>query len=105
MKKKILFVTFCLILFLIFTALGYGDIDPKYKARGHPWGHMLSPRPDDNQNLDLVLIVINPDLYILFGFQSKVENFRNSDELAKHKSDSYLKQYDSLTKNETKSKR
>jgi hypothetical protein len=49
MKKKIIFMVFCLMLFLIFTALSYGDIDPKYKARGHPWDHMLSPRASDDE--------------------------------------------------------
>ena len=95
--KKIIFITFCLILFLIFTATSYGTIDPKYdKQREHPWGHMLSPKPDDNQNLDFVLLVINPDFYLIFTFQSKIESFRNSDSFIKH---------DSLNKNETKSKR
>jgi len=43
MKKKIIFVCFCLMLFLIFTALSYGGPDPKYRLREHPWDHMLSP--------------------------------------------------------------
>jgi hypothetical protein len=48
-EKKIILITFCLILFLIFTATSYGTIDPKYdKLRGDPWDHVLSPPvPED----------------------------------------------------------
>ena len=49
--KKIIFITFCLILFLIFTALSYGEIDPKYKE--HPWDHMLSPRVPEDINVQV----------------------------------------------------
>ena len=59
MKKKIILVTFCLILFLIFTATSYGDIDPKYKLRGHPDQELLSP-PNGDQ-FDDVLLLITPN--------------------------------------------
>jgi hypothetical protein len=56
--KKVIFVTFCLILFLIFTALSYGDIDPKYKFRGDPWDHMLSPRVPGDRTVQLEVNVV-----------------------------------------------
>jgi hypothetical protein len=96
MRKKIILVTFCLILFLIFTALGYAWGPKAERIRGDPWEHLKSPKIDDNQNLDFVLLIINPDFYLIFTFQSKVESFRNSDSLIK---------YDSLNKNETKRKK
>ena len=58
MRKKIIFVTFCLISFLIFTALSYADISPKYKKlRGHPWDHMLSPSVHDDGTVQLEVSV------------------------------------------------
>ena len=93
MKKKIILITFCLILFLIFTALSYGEIDPKYRDRGDPWQHLKSPKIDDNQNQNVILLAINPDFYLIFTFHSKVESFKNSDSFIKH---------NSLNKNETK---
>ena len=103
--KKIILVAFCLILFLIFTALSYADISPKYnKLREHPWEHMLSPRTGDNQNLNFVLLAINPDFCLILTFQSKAENLNNLNELTSQKSDYSLK-HNSSNKNETKSKR
>jgi hypothetical protein len=55
--KKIIFVAFCLMLFLVFTALSYGDIDPKYKVRGHPDQELLSP-PHGDRFDDVLLLVI-----------------------------------------------
>jgi hypothetical protein len=100
MKKKIILVAFCLILFLVFTALSYGRPDPK-KLREDPWEHLKSPKSDDNQNLNFVLLVINPDLYLSFTFQSKVEILKDSDKLANHKSNASTKQ-GSGNKNERK---
>lgn len=57
MKRKITFVSFCLILLLIFTTLSYGDIDPKYKARARPNQELLSP-PIEDESEDVLLLVI-----------------------------------------------
>jgi len=104
-EKKIILVAFCLILFLIFTATSYGTIDPKYdKLREHPWGHMLSPRTDDNQNLNFILLAINSDFCLILTFQSKAENLSNLKELTSQKSD-HSPKHNSSNKNETKSKR
>jgi hypothetical protein len=102
MKKKIIFMAFCLILLLIFTALSYGGADPK-KLREDPWQHMLSPKPDNNQNLELVILVINPHFYLIFKSPSRAENFRNLTELTNQKSDDSIK-YNSLNRDETNSK-
>jgi hypothetical protein len=101
MKKKIIFVAFCLILFLIFTALGYGGPDPK-KMKEHPWGHMLSPKPDNDQNLNFVVLVINPHFYLMFKSPIKVENSNSLDKFPDLKSASPITQ-GSLNKNETMS--
>jgi hypothetical protein len=57
MKRKIILVSFCLMLFLIFTALSYGDIDPKYKARAEPHQELKSP-PSGDQFDDVLLVII-----------------------------------------------
>ncbi len=100
MKRKIILVSFCLMLFLIFTALGYAEIDPRYKA--DPWEHVLSPKPDDDQNLDFVLLAINPNFCLILTFQSKAENFNDLDKSTDQKSASSIKQ-GSLNRNETRS--
>lgn len=105
MKKKIILLTFCLILFLIFTALGYAwGPNPKERIKEHPWGHALSSKPDDDRNLNFVLLLINPDLHLVFTFQSKVKNLSDSDELANQKLNSSIK-HDFLGKNETRLKK
>jgi hypothetical protein len=99
---EIILVAFCLILFLIFTASSYADISPKYdKLRGDPWEHLKSPKSEDNQNLNFVLFVISPDLYLSFTFQSKVEILKGSDKLTNHKSNISIRQ-GSGNKNERK---
>jgi hypothetical protein len=103
MKKKIIFMAFCLILLLIFTASSYGGPDPKHKLREDPWEHMLSPKPDNNQNLELIVLVINPHFYLIFKSPSRAENFRNLTELTNQKSDDSIK-HNSLNRNETNSK-
>jgi len=104
--KKIILLAFCLILFLIFTALGYGwGPDPKYdRIREHPWERMLSPKPDNDQNLNFVLLAINPNFYLMFKSQSRAEDFNSLDKVTDQKSSSSIKQ-SSLKKNETKSKK
>ena len=105
MKKKILLVVFCLLLFLIFTAFGYAwGPNPKYRLLEHPWEHMLSSKPDNDQNLNFVVLVINPHFYLMFKSQSKAENFNNSDKVTDQKSSSSIKQ-SSVNKNETRSKK
>ena len=106
MRKKIIFVAFCLILFLILTTLSYGwGPNPKYdRLRGHPWDRMLSPKPDDNHNQDVILLAINPNFCLMFTFESKVKNFGDSDELRNRKSMCSMKR-DSLNKNETRLKK
>jgi hypothetical protein len=101
MKKNIIFVAFCLVLFLIFTALGYAWGPKAERIREDPWQHLKSPRPDDNQNLNFAFLVINPDLYFSFTFQSKVEIFKDSDKLTNQKSNASIKQ-GSGNKNERK---
>ena len=56
--RKIILLAFCLILFLIFTALSYGGPDPK-RLKGHPEQEFLSP-PNRDQH-DHVLLVIIPN--------------------------------------------
>jgi hypothetical protein len=69
MKKKIILVTFCLILFLIFTASGYGlSFDPRF--HGDPWDRLTSPPRDNNENSTVVSVVINPGFHI-FILQTK----------------------------------
>jgi len=100
MKKKIIFLAFCLILFLIFTASGYGLVfDPRF--HGDPWEHMLSPKPDNDQKLNFVVLVINPHFYLIFKSQTKVENFNDLDKFPSQRSASSITQ-DSLNKNETR---
>jgi len=103
MKKKIILVAFCLILFLIFTALSYGlNFDPRF--REDPWEHMLSPKPDNDQNLNFVVLVINPHFYLIFKSQTKAENVNDLDKVTDQKSASSIKQR-SLNTHETKSKK
>jgi hypothetical protein len=101
--KKIIFVTFCLMLFLIFTTLSYGRPDPK-KLRGDPWEHMLSPKPDNDNNLDLVVLVINSHFCLVFKSQSRVESLNHLNKSRDQQSASSIKQ-SSLYINETKSKK
>lgn len=105
MKKKIILLTFCLVLFLIFTALGYAwGPSPKERIKGHPWEHMLSPKPDNDQNLDFVVVAINSHFYVIFKSQSKVENFNDVGKLTDQKSASSIEQR-SLNTHETRSKK
>jgi len=60
MKKKIICVNFCLILFLIFTTLSFGEIDPKYVLREHPNQEPLLSAPKGDQ-FDDVLLLITPN--------------------------------------------
>jgi hypothetical protein len=87
-------------LFLIFTALSYGDIDPKYKALEHPWDRCLSPRVDENLNLDLVIVVINPGFYFIYTLQSD-QIHQNSQELTNEKVDP-AKNHNHLRENDKK---
>ncbi|NIM98942.1 MAG: hypothetical protein GTO24_12930 [candidate division Zixibacteria bacterium] len=41
MKKRIIFLALCSVLFLIFTSLGYGGYDPKYKVKADPRSDLL----------------------------------------------------------------
>ncbi len=83
MKKKIICVAFCLILFLIFTALSFGDIDPKYKARGHPWDHMLSPPvPEDTTvqaEASVFLIPFNFNALMMFWIDKNLSLTKDID--------------------------
>jgi hypothetical protein len=54
MRKKIILVAFCLILFLIFTALSYAKPDPRYIFQGDPWQELLSP-PHPQDTTEVVL--------------------------------------------------
>ena len=103
--KKITFVVLCVVLLLIFTSLSYGwGPNPKYdRLREHPWEHALSSKPDNNQTLNLVVLVINSHFYLIFKSQSKVENFNEVGNLTDQKSASSKKR-GSLNIHETKSK-
>jgi hypothetical protein len=58
MKGKITFVSFCLILFLILTALGYAwGPNLKDRLRAHPEQELLSP-PNGDQFDDILLVII-----------------------------------------------
>ena len=77
MRKKIILITFCLILFLIFTATSYGTIDPKYRQREHPEQELISP-PNGDQ-FDDALLLITPNwngisLLIYIKKDSRKEN-------------------------------
>jgi len=67
MKKKIIFVAVCAVLLLILASSSYGELDPKYKTRAHPWGHMESPSLPRNQDLDVLLVVISPYWVLLLN--------------------------------------
>ncbi|MFQ6002799.1 MAG: hypothetical protein ACE5KJ_03550 [Candidatus Zixiibacteriota bacterium] len=103
MKKKIILMTFCLILFLIFTASSYGGPDPKYRFRGDPWDRCLSPGVEENLNLDLVIVVVNPSFYFVYAFQSN-HIYQGSQESTKQKLD-FSKNHVQLKKNERKSQK
>jgi len=105
MKKKIIFLVLCVVLLLIFTSLSYAKPDPRYdRLRGDPWEHVLSPRPDNDQNLELVILVINPHFYLIFKSPCRTENSRNLTELTNQKSDNSVK-HNSLNRDETNSKK
>jgi len=57
MKKKIIFVAFCLILFLIFTALGYAWGPKAERLRADPHQELRSP-PSGDQFDDVLLVII-----------------------------------------------
>lgn len=83
MKRKIIFVVFCLILFMIFTALGYGDIHPAYKLRGHPWDHAISPPAQDNTTrqvqMSMVLIPFNFNATLILCINKKLSPHNDLD--------------------------
>lgn len=62
MKKKIIFMVFCLVLFSIFASLSYGGPDPKYRLREHPNQELLSPPlPPHGDKFEDVLLVVIPN--------------------------------------------
>jgi hypothetical protein len=102
MRKKIIFVVFSLILFLIFTAVGYAwGPKPKYLVRGHPWDRCLSPRIERNLNLGLIVVPINPGFYLMFPVQSN-QIYQNSQTLLNRRENS-SQNHGHLKKNERKS--
>ena len=77
--KKIILGTFCLILFLIFTALSYGDIDPKYKARAHPWSDMVLSPGNDTPVVDVLMFSIGPNTILTFTLNRITSTTKNID--------------------------
>lgn len=58
MKKRIIFLVFCVVLLLIFTSLSYAKPDPRYeRIQEHPDQELLSP-PHGDQVQDVLLIII-----------------------------------------------
>jgi len=105
MRKRIIFLVFCVVLLLIFTSLSYAKPDPKYdRLRGDPWEHTLSSKPDNNQNVELVILVINPHFYLILKSPCRAENSMNLTELKNQKSDNSIK-HNSLNRDETNSKK
>ncbi len=102
--KKITCAVLCVALLLIFTSASYGALNPKYKYRvkADPWEHVeKAPKQNDDQSLDLILVVIGPDVCLVFKFQFNMENSRNLDELTNQRSNSPAK-LDFLDKSERK---
>lgn len=104
MKRKIICVVLCVVLLLIFTSSSFGALNPKYKYRmkADPWEHVeKAPKQNDDQSPDFILVVIGPDVCLVFKFQSNMENSRNLDELTNQRSNSPVK-LDFLNKSERK---
>ena len=51
MKKKIIFLAVCAVLLLILASSSYGELDPKYKLRGHPWEEVDLCAPKDSTEI------------------------------------------------------
>ena len=98
--KKIMFMVVCAVLLLIFMSSSYGGIDPKYVVREHPWDRCLSPRIEDNLNLNLVTVVIHQGFCFIYTFQSSwvYEDTQGS----VNQKPSFSKNHDNLKKNERK---
>ncbi len=80
MKKKIVLMVFCLMLFLIFTALSYGDIDPKYKVRGHPWSDLLAPPGNDATVMNVLMLSIGPNTILTITLNRSISTAENSNQ-------------------------
>ena len=79
MKKKIIFVAFCLILFLIFTTLSYGGPDPK-RMKGHPWSDMLAPPANDSTIVKVLMLSISPNTILTFTVNRTISTTKNMDQ-------------------------
>ena len=102
MKKKMVCVVLCLVLFLLFTLSSYGGFDPKYMEReeADPWDRQLCPQPDGDQNSDFLVLSVSWDLYLVFGVPSKLESLSNLHGSINQRLGTSHKR-DSLDKNET----
>ncbi|MCJ7578151.1 MAG: hypothetical protein MUO91_06835 [candidate division Zixibacteria bacterium] len=72
MKKKIILISFCLILFLIFTALSYAKPDPRYIFQGDPWDHALVMGQDTTSRYtnNVILLSINHNMILILNIRS-----------------------------------
>ena len=106
MKKKIIFVAFCLILFLIFTALGYGGPDPK-RLKDHPWDHLLSPGVPKDTTVDVkirvFLIPFNLNVPIVIGItQNLFSDIKDNKDIGHSSSILHEKKWAKSSKNTLK---
>jgi hypothetical protein len=76
MRKKIIFVAFCLILFLILTTLSYGwGPDPKYdRLREDPWQRCLSPGLNEEPTIEIILIKVNSHFIVFLEIPKNPDN-------------------------------
>jgi len=76
MKKKIIFLAFCLILFLIFTTLSYGlSFDPRF--HGHPWDDLLAPPANDTTIVNVLTVSIGPNTILTFILKRAISTTEN----------------------------
>ena len=77
MKKKIILISFCLILFLIFTALSYAKPDPKYIFQGHPWDDLCLSSPNDITEANILVFSITHNITLIFSVNKSISLEKN----------------------------
>ncbi|MGB8657084.1 MAG: hypothetical protein WCE90_04785 [Candidatus Zixiibacteriota bacterium] len=105
MKKKTIILVICVLSLLLLTSWSYGGPDPRHaRFLAHPWEHLLSPKAAYNQNIDLIVLVINPHFYLMLRSQTKLGDLSDLDKSPNEKSATSITR-GSLNKNETGSKK